>query len=88
MTTTNVALTTAWTKLADTGDSPVLISQQGINEVEYATTVSGAPSAALNGHLLKSTEAITRAVLGTGEIYARIVPRHSSPTSANIIVTK
>jgi hypothetical protein len=88
MATVNTTITSAWTKLADAADDPVLITSGTSAVVEVATVATNvAPS--VTGHRLEelaSGQAVTRAVIGDGYIFARIVdPRF---LTAEMVVSK
>jgi len=71
MSTVNVSFDKAWTKIVDAGDEflltvPVIFRQT----VEVAV---GEPGAGVAGHEIDSqlTQAINRALIGPGDVYAR-----------------
>jgi len=70
MSTTNISVTNAWTLVAASGTDPVIVSFEG-GRVEVATTDSDATAPTVSGHALVGREAVTRAHLGAGAIWAR-----------------
>jgi hypothetical protein len=83
MATTNVTLTTAWTQVAADSDDPVLLQAIGGGPWQVAAMATeAAPS--VSGHLIEGPQtAITRAVLGSGFIYAKALEG-----SLKLVVTK
>jgi hypothetical protein len=83
MATSNTAVTTAWTKLADDTDDPVLI--QCLSDVTWecaAVATETAPTVV--GHQLRGSElVITRDNIGAGFLYARV----TSAVTAMFVVT-
>ena len=88
MPTTNILVNHSWVKVADTGDSKVLITLDAPYRLEVAT-VSGASEPTVYGHLLESGSALTREVIGDGHIWARVRDNALPKTaSALLVVTK
>ena len=88
MPTTNVSLSSSWLKVANASDSKVLITLNAPYRVEYATENAGSAPTVL-GHLLGPDTALTREVIGEGNIWARIQDGGLKPnTTALLIVTK
>ena len=86
MPTSNIAVTTTWTKLADTTNDSVLVTWEPPVILEVATTATDtAPT--VTGHRLNNEQAITRTALGTGYIWAKTVPG-SFASSVLTVVTK
>jgi len=86
MPTVNTAVTTTWTKVAETTDLAVLMTWNPAVVLEIATTTADtAPTVA--GHRLSNYDALTREVIGTGYLWARIIAG-SRPTTISVIVTK
>jgi hypothetical protein len=84
MTTFNTTITSAWTKLADSSNSELLVTWNHPVDIEVAvTTTDVAPTVV--GHSLNWSNAITRAVLGTGYVWARC---KASVAGVTLIVTK
>jgi len=88
MATSNITVTTTWTKLADTADDPVLISFASTCYYEIATTVADSAPTGIIGHQLAYSEGVTRDTIGTGYIWARIVDASTTLSSVSAIVTK
>ena len=88
MPTTNISLSSSWLKVADASNSKVLITLNAPYRVEYATENAGnAPT--VIGHLLGPDTALTREVIGEGNIWARIRDGGLKPeATALLIVTK
>ena len=86
MATLNISISDQWTKLADSANSELLVTWNDPVSVEVATTTADtAPT--VNGHHLSPDDAVTRAVIGSGYVWARLVSG-SRPNSANLVVTK
>lgn len=86
MPTSNPAITTSWTKIAEASNTELLASWQPPVQVEFATTsADAAPTVA--GHRLDAGSCITRALLGSGYVWARVAKGHS-PSSIKLVVTK
>ena len=86
MATSNISISNAWVKLANSADSELLVTWGGSARIEVATTsADSAPT--VNGHILYPGDAITRAVIGSGYVWVRLVSG-SYPNSANLVVSK
>lgn len=86
MTTVNTAITTAWTKIADASDTELLVSWQDPVVVEVATTAADAAPTVF-GHRLSREDALTRGVLGSGFVWAKLIPG-SIPAGITLVVSK
>lgn len=88
MPTANVNITQSWTKLADDTDLTVLVTSRSIYAVEVATTAAdSAPS--VSGHLLHDGDAITRDLIGSGFLWARVYDgRHVAGSNVVMAVSK
>lgn len=72
MATVNIQVGSSWTKIAEDGEE-FLASNIQPGPMEYATTTTDAPPAAgIHGHSLGSDDALTRAVIGGGYVWARM----------------
>jgi hypothetical protein len=84
MATQNATVSYDWVQLADAADDPVLIQVLEGELFEVATTASGDPT--VRGHVVaKATgdysnllQAITRDLIGAGDIYGRRVDSRAS----------
>jgi hypothetical protein len=85
--TQNATITSAWSKIADTGDASVLI--QAAASIEYEVAAMAAESApTVTGHKIGgSGAAITRDLLGDGHIYARLTYISDGSASSTLVVT-
>jgi hypothetical protein len=91
MATTNVTVTTTWTKVADDTDDPVCISSNSATDWEWACVgTDTAPS--VSGHLMTMGQGATGGPLGitrsqaiTGFIYARMIDSGSSAVFAKTV---
>lgn len=86
MTTYNITVTTTWTQLATTSDTDLLISFNATSPIEVATTSANSVPT-VKGHLLTRDDQITRAAIGGGYVWARVVAG-SVPSSVVTIVSK
>ena len=78
MATVNITATEEWVKLANTDKHTVLVSWRGQSYVEFAITdADAAPPARLRGHLLSNKQAMTRAYIGQGYLWARSESREA-----------
>ena len=77
MATTKTTLTTTYTKIADSGDEFLLsFPTTGTGKVDVATAdTDSAPASTVLGHRLTTGEheAINRALIGPGYVFARAV---------------
>jgi hypothetical protein len=74
MATINITIADTWVQVAADSLNNVLISARAVDAIEYVTTATGtAPSAALEGHALRSGDALARSSIGPGFIWARTV---------------
>ena len=71
MPTSNITVTTSWSKIADSSDDHFLISTTSAAYIEYAVTSNGVPTIG-RGHTLSPGESLTRAAIGGGHVYARV----------------
>jgi hypothetical protein len=83
MATQNATITSAWSKIADSADDPVLIQATG--DIEYQVAAMATETTpAVDGHMIRGSDrGISRDLLGDGHIYARA----TSVTSAVLVVT-
>ncbi len=72
MSTTNVVVTRNWLKVADIADSELLITWFTPIDLEVATTADANPPTVI-GHQLNREEAISRGVIGQGNVWVRLV---------------
>ena len=84
MTTYNTTISSAWTKLADSSNMELLITWDAAIDIEVAVTATNVAPTVL-GHSLNRANAITRAVLGTGYVWAR---SKGAVAGVTLIVTK
>jgi hypothetical protein len=74
MATINTTVSGAWVKVAADVLENVLISARTVEQLEFATTAAdAAPDAAIQGHVLRSGDALTRMAIGPGFIWARTI---------------
>lgn len=84
MPTTNVSVTTSWTKIANAGESFLLSGSDPV-EIEVATTSADA-APTVSGHLMDIRyNALMRDVIGAGYVWAKVIKYGSSVT---LVVTK
>lgn len=90
MPTTNVNLTTTWTKVAESSDSELLIQAHiDVKTSRYAlfeiAAVATDTAPTVLGHQVYYTEqAVTRDTIGSGYLYARAI----DPEAITLVVTK
>jgi len=84
MATQNATITSSWSKIADSGDSTLLIQSSGYIEWQVATMDSeSAPS--VEGHTIGGRDrAVSRDMIGDGHVYVKMVAGGDSGT---LIVT-
>jgi hypothetical protein len=86
MTTVNIDITTTWTQVAADTNDDVLITFVSPAIIEIATTDTNvAPT--VSGHRINQEQAIIRDLIGSGFIWARLIPG-SYPNSQTLVVTK
>ena len=85
MATTNVSLTTTWTKVAEDTDDPVLLQTLAGSIEIAATATDSAPAASLKGHRVSVYEGATRTIVGGGFYWARAADTFEA---ASLVVTK
>ena len=86
MTTSNITISTSWVQIASTADTDMLATFDTTVIMEVATTAANsAPT--VQGHKLSSDSAITRSVIGSGYVWAKLV-KGSYPSSITLIVSK
>lgn len=86
MPTTNVSVTTSWTKIAEAGEA-FLLSANVRSVIQVATTTADA-APVIEGHQLSvggSQDALTRDVIGAGYVWARTV---GNWPGATLVLTK
>jgi hypothetical protein len=89
MATTNVTVTSTWTKLANTEDDHVFVTAAGPAVLEVATTAADAAPSGIVGHRLPVAsigDAISRDLLGPGYVWCRIADHRV--TSQVVVVSK
>ena len=84
MATTNVTITSAWTKIAESSDS-FLVTWDSQTVVEIAATATDT-APVVNGHRLGFGDAITRDLIGTGFVWAKTAG--GVPSSLSVVVSK
>jgi hypothetical protein len=86
MATGNVNVSSAWTKLADDGDDPVLVTSKSAAVFEFATTSTDvAPT--VTGHTVADMSggaAMTRMVIGDGFLWCRITDARFASASVEV----
>lgn len=86
MPTTNITLTTTWTKLADAGDTYFLIGAADSDQWECATTAADAPPTVDWGHRLGGmSQSVSRDLIGGGYVWGRAIGGY---TAVRMAVTK
>jgi hypothetical protein len=93
MATTNITIDADWTKLAESGETSLLITTGSQYWIEYATTAADAAPAGIVGHLLRNSRgepplAITRDVIGSGYVWARVHSGLASGETVTMVVTE
>jgi len=87
MATSNLTITTEWSKIAEDSDDPVLIQAAYGFEYEVATVATDTAPVVIGHKILRGTyNAITRSMLGPGFIYARVTD--DNITSTTLVVSK
>lgn len=86
MTTYNITVTNTWTQLATTSDTDLLVTFDAPVTIEVATTTANSVPT-VKGHLLTREDQVTRAAIGSGYVWARVVAG-SVPSSIVSIVSK
>lgn len=85
MATSNITITSAWTQLALDTNTELLATWDTAATVEVATTAASvAPT--VTGHRLGREQALSRGVLGSGFVWARLVG--GVPASLSVVVSK
>jgi hypothetical protein len=80
MATQNATITASWLKLADANDDPVMIQSTGFIEYQVAAMATET-TPTVQGHTISGRDyAISRATLGEGHIYARLIAGGESET--------
>ena len=86
MPTSNITITGSWTQLATDTNTDLLATFDENIAVEVASTATNtAPT--VTGHRLSNQSAITRAVIGSGYVWARTAAG-SVPSQISVIVSK
>ena len=86
MPTSNITVTGTWTQLATDVNTDLLVTYNENCVVEIAATAAnGIPT--VTGHRLSNDSAMTRAVIGSGFVWARTVAG-SVPSQITAIVSK
>lgn len=85
MTTSNISITTTWTQIATSSDSTMLVTWDTPVVVEFAKTITNVPPTVV-GHKLQRDQALTRNVLGSGFVWARLVDE--VPAQISMVVSK
>ncbi len=86
MPTSNISVTSTWTKIADEADEGFLLTWDSPVTVEVASTSADAQPI-IRGHKLRMNEAITREILGAGYVWAKLCSG-SFPAAVSVVVTK
>lgn len=86
MTTSNVFVGAAWTKIAESSDEALLVTWTDTTFIEFATTIVDAAPTVI-GHQVSREEAVTRNVFPNGYVWARTLPG-SYPATCRVVVTK
>jgi hypothetical protein len=85
MATTNITVDHDWTAVVASGTTNATVSCADVAVMEFATTADDETEPAVTGHVLRTTgEAVTRAMLGSGVIWCRIVS--GSPATVTVVV--
>lgn len=71
MSTSNIQVTSSWVKVVDTSKGEFLITWTGTNSVEFATT-SADTAPVVTGHLINPAQALSRAAIGPGHVWAKV----------------
>jgi len=87
MTTYNISVAGAWTKVADAADENVLVTWESPVMLEVATTATNVAPTVI-GHRLTRDSGITRKALSEGYIWLKVVPGYGAADSATVIVDK
>lgn len=86
MPTSNINITTSWTKVADDTNQELLVSWNEPVSMEVAlTSANGAPT--VSGHTIAPGSAITRPILGAGFVWMRQIAA-GGPATVPVVVTK
>ena len=86
MPTSNITVTSSWTQLAADTNTDLLVTYNENSVIEVAATaINVVPT--INGHRLSKDAAMTRAVIGSGFVWARTVAG-SVPSQITAIVSK
>lgn len=87
MATTNAALTRTWSLAVASAVTRVLISLAPSGAlVEIAVTAADGTAPTVSGHTLDLEKGVTRDLLGSGAIWARVAPG-SSLATATLVIT-
>lgn len=86
MATSNIAVTAAWTKLADATSADFLATWDVPVTMEVATTAADSAPTVI-GHKIPPGYAVTRTAIGPGYIWAKL-NAGSVPASVPVIVSK
>ena len=86
MPTTNVTVTTAWTKIAASADTELLATYNSPVGVDLAVTAADA-APTVEGHRLTKDDQISRGAVGAGYVWVKVRPG-SVPSSIPMVVTK
>lgn len=86
MPTTNVSITSTWTKLAENTNTELLVTWDVPVKVEIAATLANSVPT-VDGHSLTHEDAITRNLIGAGYVWARLVAG-TKPSSVKVVVSK
>lgn len=86
MPTINTLITGAWTKIAESSNSDLLVSWENTGVLEVATTTADvAPT--VRGHKLDRDSAFTRSLIGPGFVWAKTAAG-AKPSSVLLVVSK
>lgn len=84
--TSNLTLTPTWVKAVTGTTEDFLASTHETGSVEFAVTATDVTPTLAKGHLLQAGDALTRAVVGTGYVWARKASKF--PAQVVLVVTK
>lgn len=86
MPTSNITVTTAWTKIAASADTELLATWSAPVGVDLAVTAADA-APTVEGHQLTKDDQISRDAVGAGYVWVKLRPG-SVPSSIPMAVTK
>lgn len=86
MATSNIQLSSSWTKVAESTNDELLITWGDKVNIEFATTSADA-APTVRGHVITFDQAITRSVIGSGFVWAKTVSG-AYPSTITLVVSK